>query len=643
MPSLNWLGKDKVVAHDLDVPYHSLKRVYIFNAEESEEANNELENMLIHGDNLLSLKALLPTFEGKIKCIYIDPPYNTGNENWIYNDNVNDPLIRKWLHQIVGKDGEDFSRHDKWLCMMYPRLVLLRKLLRDDGALVISISQQELANLLQILSEIFSDRQIVPVTVQTSGGKPSGGFNFMHEFLIFVVPKDFKANHLKFWGGNDRSPYEGLTLSTFNKVQRPNQAYPIFIDKNGCFAGVGKSLQQLIKEGYQGSKADFKYDYSVAPKGLTATAKGKECVWRFKPERLVNDWGKGFIKITESKQKNGNKYSIQYLPIGVISKVETGELKVLGREPGKPTLIFGNNQTVGGQIPTIWLEKDFFTVNGTKTLETMFPDGSPGFNYPKPVELIETIIDAVTESDDLVLDSFAGSGTTAQAVLNLNTKDGGRRKFICIEMMDYAETITAERIKRAIRGFNTQKQDEVLLFSQKISVSNLVKGAELLEMAKKIKEEADESGEFNKAAQIKVKDNQLQVTAQSASKETVSGTGGAFSFYELSYPYIGCDGLLSSEISVSELRDFIWKIETRTPLPRTTGEENGYIGTFNDTAIYLFFDNQHSKVFDRNSLNSMNQKSNNYVVYAESTIFPEEELARRNIVFKKIPRDIPRS
>lgn len=116
---------------------------------------------------------------------------------------------------------------------------------------------------------------------------------------------------------------------------------------------------------------------------------------------------------------------------------------------------------------------------------------------------------------------------------------------------------------------------------------------------KKIKEEADESGEFNKAAQIKVKDNQLQVTAQSASKETVSGTGGAFSFYELSYPYIGCDGLLSSEISVSELRDFIWKIETRTPLPRTTGEENGYIGTFNDTAIYLFFDNQHSKVFDR--------------------------------------------
>lgn len=225
------------------------------------------------------------------------------------------------------------------------------------------------------------------------------------------------------------------------------------------------------------------------PKGLTAiwptTAKGKECVWRFKPERLVNDWGKGFIKITESKQKNGNKYSIQYLPIGVISKVETGELKVLGREPGKPTLIFGNNQTVGGQIPTIWLEKDFFTVNGTKTLETMFPDGSPGFNYPKPVELIETIIDTVTESDDLVLDSFAGSGTTAQAVLNLNTKDGGRRKFICIEMMDYAETITAERIKRAIRGFNTQKQDEVLLFSQKISVSNLVKGAELLEMAKK--------------------------------------------------------------------------------------------------------------------------------------------------------------
>jgi adenine-specific DNA-methyltransferase len=109
----------------------------------------------VQGDNLLALKALLPYYAGKVKCIYIDPPYNTGNEGWAYNDNVNSPEIRRWLGEVVGKEGEDLSRHDKWLCMMYPRLALLRDFLTEDGAVFISIDDNESDNLRLVMDELF--------------------------------------------------------------------------------------------------------------------------------------------------------------------------------------------------------------------------------------------------------------------------------------------------------------------------------------------------------------------------------------------------------------------------------------------------------------------------------------------------------
>ena len=148
MPTLEWIGKDKVINYHQKVPYKVLEEQYTYNAEKS-------DNMIIRGDNLEALKALLPKYEGRIKCIYIDPPYNTGNEGWVYNDNVNDPKIKKWLGEVVGKEGEDLSRHDKWLCMMYPRLKLLQKLLSDEGAIFISIDDTEVSNLRLVCDEIF--------------------------------------------------------------------------------------------------------------------------------------------------------------------------------------------------------------------------------------------------------------------------------------------------------------------------------------------------------------------------------------------------------------------------------------------------------------------------------------------------------
>ena len=155
MQTLEWIGKDKVINHHLDVPYRVLERKYSYDEAGRHDEDNGSENMIIHGDNLDALKSLLPRYEGRVKCIYIDPPYNTGNEKWVYNDNVNDPRILKWLGQVVGAEGEDLSRHDKWLCMMYPRLKLLQRLLSDDGVIFISIDDNELYNLKAICYEIF--------------------------------------------------------------------------------------------------------------------------------------------------------------------------------------------------------------------------------------------------------------------------------------------------------------------------------------------------------------------------------------------------------------------------------------------------------------------------------------------------------
>lgn len=458
--------------------------------------------------------------------------------------------------------------------------------MHQEGTLVISIGYHEVHNLVELCKEIFSTKQVVVVTVQTSGGKPSGGFNYLHEYLIFVVSADFSSNALAWIGGKSRTPYEGLTLSTFDKTQRPNQTYPIFVDKNsGIFHSVGMSLQEKIDAGiYDGDKSDYVYDYGCAPEGTVAvwpvTSKGKECVWRQIPERLEKDWNKGYIKISPNKGKgNKNRYSIQYLPSGVIKKVEKGELEVTGHEEGVPTLCFGSNETVGGQLPTIWNEKAFFTVNGTNILKDIFPEKSKIFDYPKPVELIKNIIEATTRPGDYVLDSFAGSGTTGHAILNLNSEEGNR-KFILIEMMDYAESITAERVRRVIDGY----------------------------------------GERNKA---------------------VEGTGGSFSFYELGERLLLENGDLNPDAAVEKIRDYIWYMETKTGYTDNDADDNAYyLSTYNDVAYYLYYEKDKLTTLDREFLSIVKTKADGYVIYADMCALSAELLQKYNITFKKIPRDI---
>ena len=583
MPTLHWIGKEKVINHHLDVPYKVLEHSYGFKDGNQSTEETKSGNKIIHGDNLDALKALLPEYEGRIKCIYIDPPYNTGNENWVYNDSVNEPRIKKWLGKVVGKESEDLTRHDKWLCMMYPRLKLLQKLLTEDGSLIISIGYQEVFNLMLVVKELFSSKQITCVTVQTSGGKPSGSFNYQHEYLIFIVPNDFEANPMNFTGGKSRTPFEGLTLATFDKTQRPNQTYPIFVNiKNSNLESIGESLQERIKKGnYQGKISDFEFDFKEAPEGTVAiwpiTSKGKECVWRLSPNRLLNDWKKGYIKIGLNRQKgNLNKYSIQYLPEGVINKIEKGLLKVNGKEVESPTLSFGENKTEGSDIPTIWLEKEFYSVNGTTLLNHVFSEKI--FNYPKPLLLITEIIRAITSSNDIILDSYAGSGTTAHAVVNINKEDDGNRKFILVEMEKYAETITSERVKRVINGY----------------------------------------GE-------------------------VEGTGGSFDFYELGPSLFHENDMLNEYVSIDKIRQYIFYTETKKPLTEVTHKDNqSFLGKDNDTSYYFYYKKEEITTLDHTFLSSMKTRAEQYIIYADNCLLTKSFMTKHHIIFKKIPRDITR-
>ena len=143
MPTLNWIGKDAVVKHHHEVPFHLLKDV-----PELACGDSGAGNLIVCGDNLVALKALLPHYAGQVKCACIDPPYNTGNEGWAYNDNVNSPVIREWLGKVVGKEGETLDRHDRWLCMMYPRLALLNWISRAQTMYSSPRSPHALSNVL---------------------------------------------------------------------------------------------------------------------------------------------------------------------------------------------------------------------------------------------------------------------------------------------------------------------------------------------------------------------------------------------------------------------------------------------------------------------------------------------------------------
>lgn len=404
----------------------------------------EKYNFLLEGDNLHSLKLLEKTHKGKIDVIYIDPPYNTKNKDFIYDDK-----------KIDSTDG---FQHSKWLSFMSERLKIAERLLSPEGVFAISIGYQEVNNLMLLCQEIFSTRQIVCITVQTSSGNAvTNGFMFVQEYIIFITPNNFAPFEDVAEKKKSANPYHGMNLAGFNQTQRPNQVYPIFVNDRGMVVGCGKSLQERIDDGsFKGEKASFVFDYSEAPEGCAAiwpiTQQGDPCVWRLIAENFMQNWEKGYIKIVPNK-KGKNKWNIQYLSGGIIDQIEDGTLQVIQSDLSKPSLDVVGFKTAASSISTIWIDTQFLTAAGSKDIKNIF-NYKVAFSFPKPVNLIKEILRRVSKKTDVILDFFAGSGTTGQAVLEMNVEDNGNRTFILCtnNENDICTDITYPRIKTVITG-----------------------------------------------------------------------------------------------------------------------------------------------------------------------------------------------
>lgn len=452
MPILNWIGKEAVVNHDKEVPFRLLKKV------KSSSLGNNSQNLIIHGDNLEALKALMPYYCGKIKCIYIDPPYNTGEENWIYNDKVNSPKIKKWLGKVVGKESEDLCRHDKWLCMMYPRIKMLKELLSEDGLIIIHIDENEVTNLKYLMNEIFGEKNDLG-TIIWDKKNPKGdaqAVSYQHESIVlfaknfevikgsFLVEKKNAKEILKkaknlFSKMNKETLPEDLDIIS-KKYKLPLELVNKYI-KNTSLEDINKDFQiWMNKQDFSGGEKAYHY---IDDKGRVY-----RCVsmaWPNKSEAPSDYWKPIIHPITKKEcpvPSRGWRYP---------SKTMQSLIK-------KNLVVFGKNENKQPERK-YFLEENMFQnlssiIRFGGSDDSLQKDLSYKFEHPKPYIFSADLLRVFTKENDIILDSFAGSGTTGHAVLELNKEDKGNRSFILIEMEDeVAKNITAERAKRAINKY----------------------------------------------------------------------------------------------------------------------------------------------------------------------------------------------
>ena len=582
MPTLEWIGKSKVINHHQDVPFRVLERKYSFDENGQHNEDNGSENMIIRGDNLEALKALLPRYEGRVKCIYIDPPYNTGNEGWVYNDNVNDPKIKKWLGEVVGKEGEDLTRHDKWLCMMYPRLKLLQKLLAEDGVIFISIDDTEYANLKLTCDEIFGSNCFVSniswQRTYSTRNDSKGIVNEVEHLLVYSKQPDWNPNKLPRTAemderyknpDNDVRPWKSSDAFAPDSVGHQGMVYgvqhpitgKIMYPPNGRHWSFG---QEQVLEIMQGWAPYELRDINDAEVRAELCGIAKESVRQDVKAIMLS------VPLEEAAKQAEQVYQRGQWPVFCFSNNGKGGIR-------RKTYL----TEVGGRLPTnFWaFTETGHTDEAKKEMLAIF-DGKATFDTPKPHRLIEFVLKIAGSDNALVLDSFAGSGTTAHAVLNMNKADGGHRKFILVEMMDYADSITAERVKRVIQGY----------------------------------------GE---------------------GKNAVEGTGGNFSFYDLGEPLLVGD-CLNEAVAPEKIREYIWFMETKTPYAPPAGDSPYYLGNHNSTGYYFYYEPQRVTVLDYAFLATIKEKAEGTVIYADRCSIGEDKLAQMGITFKKIPRDISR-
>lgn len=544
LPILQFKGKSQIKNHHITVSYHDLIPNKELSTSEKVVLNND--NLIIQGDNLKALKALLPSYAGKVDCIYIDPPYNTGNEHWVYNDNVNSPMIQDWLGKVV--DKEDLCRHDKWLCMMMPRLKMLQELLHEDGVIFVSIDYNEEHHLKSLMNEIFGEE------------------NYRDSISIRRGAKNVQAQFETI--DSLSSGYETILVYTKNPQRRFNKVYAELENVqegswNNHWRGTDRPTMRYELFGIKPESGQWRW----------GDMRSYQAIENY--ENLVKEFEENSIELNP---ENIDKWYLKYVE-------ETGDEIDLLRlsENGKPEHYVA--PTDKKLLSNMWYD---LKPNGQSQLKAIF--GKKMFDTPKSTDLIKRLIKfAVMKDEAIILDSFAGSGTTGHAVLEYNREEDTNHKFILVEMEEYANQLTAERMRRVMNGIPNSK-------------SPLLK----------------------------------------------QGLGSSFSYFELG-DAIEFDKILSGESmpSFESLARYLFYIATGEEFkPDVVDEENHYIGSTNKSDLFLFYkpDLNYLKTtsLDLKKAEKVVAYSPNKdrIVFAPMKFLDEEYLDKYKIRFAKLPYEI---
>ena len=601
MPSLDFKGKQFVYSHHLGVPFREL----VVDAEKSLPPKGRKpsldDNLIIHGDNLEALKALLPTHAGKVDCIFIDPPYNTGEEGWCYNDNVRSPLMKEWLKKEANPvDKEDLERHDKWLCMMWPRLNLLHELLADNGSLWITLDDNEIHRARALLDEVFGDDCCVGQLAwqkRTSRENRAALSPSIDHLLLYSkgLPDSWKMKRNLI-----QSDEEGEGGEDVREESEPSGTIP--------FSAQGFRENQVYP--------------ITTPTGVVHMPPKGRC------------WGATEPEFEKLKAQNRI-----YWP-------KKGD----GRPRVKP-----DEGPHKGLVPnTLWLAREVGSTEQSKKLlmEIFCERDNLGIHAPKPHQLIQRIIDIATTSDSIILDSFAGSGATAHAVLAANRKDeNGRRRFILIECEDYADTLTAERVRRVANGYKFQGNQREELYSEKITWNNFSKKAvAILEKVESV--ERLEGAAFDNVKK-EIKDGVLKVIGERTIEETAPGLGGSFTFCTLGDP-INIESLLIGEgmPGYEALARYVFYTATGQSLDKLPeANKTGFIAETDLFRVHLIY--QPDKAWLRSNeaalnaerveaISQENVRGKRAVVFAVAKFMSQKELTKQRIEFCQLPYAVHR-
>lgn len=537
MPTLDWIGKSAVINHHNEVPFRLLKR------------NNDLSvgdpgsgNLLVQGDNLEALKALLPYYAGQVKCIYIDPPYNTGNESWVYNDNVNSSEMKGWLGKVVGKEAEDLSRHDKWLCMMYPRLSLLKQFLSEDGAIFVSIDDNELANLRLVMDDIFGNRNFITSLTWQKRVSPANDakyFSSDHEhLLVFCKNKNI-------WRPN--------------RLKRSQAQLKNYVNPDNDPRGIWNSATYTCNKTFE-ERPNLYYGIVNPFTGKTIYPK-KTAVWKFNKERHEENVKNNLVYWGDKGKNKMPRYK------KFLSEME-------GIVPRSVLLYsdYGHTQEARSELLQIIKEVPFTT--------------------PKPVRLIKRLLEIATDNNSIILDSYAGSGTTGHAVTQLNKEDGGTRNYILVEIDEpICKEITSQRLSNIVKGYECENSKGITIF--------------------------------------------------------VNGLGGGFSYCDLGHTLFDAEGQIRSEVSFCDLARHVYFSETGEPIPKSQNGKTPLLGVYQGRAIYLLYNGilkdksvGGGNVLTSRVLSELPPFEGPKVIYGTACRISPKRLKQENIVFKQTPYEI---